>query len=154
AVAAGHRLIDAVGSGDEVGLVTFDGSAHVVAPLSANGEGVGNALSVVQTAEGTSLYDGVLAAVKLAGTDAAARRVVVVLSDGDDPTSQATLDDALAAAVGSGVEIDAVGLSSSPSFTPTALQQITAAASGHLVTTDSVTGLEPLVAALTADRLA
>jgi len=154
AVAAGHRLIDAVGSGDEVGLVTFDGSAHVVAPLSANGEGVGNALSVVQTAEGTSLYDGVLAAVKLAGTDAAARRVVVVLSDGDDTASQATLDDALAAAVGSGVEIDAVGLSSSPSFTPTALQQITAAASGHLVTTDSVTGLEPLVAALTADRLA
>jgi tight adherence protein B len=153
AVAAGRRLIDAVGSGDRVGLVTFDGDARVVAPLSPNGEGVGNALSVVQTAEGTSLYDGVLAAVKLAGSNPDARRVVVVLSDGDDTTSQATLDDALAAAAGSGVEIDAVGLTSSPSFTPTDLQQIAAASSGRLVTTDQVAGLEPLMAALTADRL-
>src|SRR5262249_47951182 len=109
-------------------------------------------LSVVQTAEGTSLYDGVLAAVKLAGNDPDARRVVVVLSDGDDTTSTATLDDALAAA-GSGVEIDAVGLASSHSFTPADLQQIASAAPGRLVPTSHVSDLEPLMAALTADRL-
>src|SRR5207342_179759 len=77
AISAGRHLLDAIGSEDRVGLVTFDGSARVIAPLSSNSEAVSNALSVVQTAKGTALYDGLLTAVDLTGHGHHAQRVVV-----------------------------------------------------------------------------
>ena len=97
AIAAGQRLLDAVGSTDKVGLVEFDGSARTVTPLTGNVQAVQAALSSLTTHPGTALYDGIGDAARLTGPADGSRRVVVVLSDGDDTTSATSLDDLTAA---------------------------------------------------------
>ena len=67
AVAAGQRLLDAVGSTDKVGLVEFDGSARTVTPLTGNVQAVQAALSTLTTHRGTALYDGIGDAARLTG---------------------------------------------------------------------------------------
>jgi tight adherence protein B len=91
AIAAGQRLLDSIGTDDQVGLVVFDSSARVVAPMTSNVAAVRSALSSLTTSSGTALYDGVATAAKLAGRDPAANRVVVVLSDGADTSSNLKL---------------------------------------------------------------
>jgi tight adherence protein B len=153
AVAAGQRLLDAAASGDEVGLVEFDASARTLAPLTTNVDGVRSALSTVTTQYGTSLYDGVARAAALTGRDDGSRRVVVVLSDGADTQSHETLPKLKKALTRSGVEVDAVGLTESGSYTAAALRQITAATGGSFVAATSVNALEPIVVKLTQARL-
>jgi tight adherence protein B len=154
AVAAGQRLLDAVGSNDKVGLVEFHGSAHTVTPLTGNAQAVQAALSMLTAHPGTALYDGIGDAARLTGPADGARRVVVVLSDGDDTESATSLADLTAALAGAGVEVDAVGLTSSGSYTATALRQIAAATHGAYVPAASVSALEPIAARLTQTRLA
>jgi len=153
AIAAGQRLLEAVGKGDEVGLVVFDDQAHVVAPRSANIDAVRNALGSISTAQGTALYDGVLQAARMTAGNPNAERVVVVLSDGADTSSRAQLADVLSTLARTPVEIEAVGLTSSGSFTDDALRRITAATGGRYVSTDSTAGLEPITAQLAQQRL-
>ncbi len=153
AVAAGQRVLDAVGAGDEVGLVTFASSATVLAPLTPNVDAVRNSLAQLQTASGTALYDGVARAVQEVGSDPGVKRVVIVLSDGADTSSAITLANLRSQLAAGGVEVDAVGLSASGSFSPIPLEQITAAAHGAFVQTSSVGGLEPIIAKLSQDRL-
>ncbi len=157
AIAAGQRLLEAVGKGDEVGLVVFDDQAHVVAPRSANIDAVRNALGSISTAQGTALYDGVLQAARMTAGNPNAERVVVVLSDGADTSSRAKLADVLSTLARTPVEIEAVGLTSSGSFTDDALRRITAATGGRYVSTDSTAGLRadhgPAGPAAALDRL-
>ncbi|MGN6380111.1 MAG: VWA domain-containing protein [Gaiellales bacterium] len=153
AVESGQRLLDAVGSRDEVGLVTFSGSPQVVSPLTHGVTGVREALNQLSPSSGTALYDGILAAVQVAGRDGSARRVVVVLSDGADTASRASLARTSRALARSGVELDAVGLLDSGSYTAAPLRELTAATSGTFVSTRTVSGLAPLFARLSRDRL-
>jgi tight adherence protein B len=154
AVAAGQRLLDAVGSRDKVGLVVFDGSARTVTPLTGDVQAVEAALPTLTTHPGTALYDGIGDAARLTGNADGSRRVVVVLSDGDDTASATSLGELTAALARSGVEVDTVGLTSSGSYTATALRQVAAATHGTYVPATAVSALEPIAARLTQTRLA
>jgi len=156
ATAAGRRLLDAVGSTGRVGLVTFSDTATVVRPLTADAGSVRAALGTLETHSGTALYDGIGLAVDtvLAAPDPDARRIVVVLSDGADTASSATLAGLTRRLHAAGVEVDAVGLESSPSFRPGPLRQLTAATGGELAPTRTLAGLEPIALQLSQARLA
>ena len=153
AVASGQRLLSGVGSRDQVALVTFSDHATVVAPLTHDVTAVRGALDAVAPSNGTALYDGVLAAANAAGSDPAARRVVIVLSDGADTVSHDQLDPVVRQLAASGVEVDTVGLIDSSAFTAGPLEQMARATGGRYVSTSSVSGLGPLVAQLSRDRL-
>ena len=112
------------------------------------------ALPTLTTHYGTALYDGIGDAARLTGPADGSRRVVVVLSDGDDTSSATSLDDLTAALAGDGVEVDAVGLTSSGSYTATALRRIAAATHGTYVPAAKVSALEPIAARLAQTRLA
>ena len=90
----------------------------------------------------------------LAGSDPGARRIVVVLSDGADTTSSSTLAALTQRLREAGVEVDAVGLESSPSFRAAPLRDITSAAGGELAPTRTPAGVEPIVLQLSQARLA
>ncbi|MGH3073972.1 MAG: VWA domain-containing protein [Gaiellales bacterium] len=156
ATAAGRRLLDAVGHTGRVGLVTFSDTAQVVRPLTADTDAVRTALAGLDTHSGTALYDGIGLAVDtaLAGSDPGARRIVVVLSDGADTSSTATLAALTHRLRGAGVEVDAVGLESSPSFQAGPLRQIASATGGELAPTRTLAGLEPIALQLSQARLA
>jgi len=153
AKAAGQHLLDAVGSGDQVGLVSFSNGVAVQSPLTSDVARVRTDLSDLTTSNGTALRDGVASALELEATDTTSKRVVVVLSDGADTTSHIRLPALLASLQASGVEVDTVGLSDSTAFTALPLQQIAKATGGHFVQTSSFHGLEPLLARLSQDRL-
>jgi tight adherence protein B len=154
AIAAGQRLLDAVGSNDQVGLVEFSDSAQVVAPLTSNVGGVRTALSSLTTRSGTALYDGVATAAKLAGSDPNAQRIVVVLSDGADTSSKLSLAKLTSSLAGSGVQVDAVGLTESGSYDGRALRAITRVTHGTFAPASAVSDLEPIVVRLTESQLA
>jgi tight adherence protein B len=153
AIAAGQQLLNAIGHRDQVGLVTFSATPTVVSRLTGAVPGVRTALSQLTPSNGTALYDGILAAVRVAGRDDAARRVIVVLSDGADTASHARLARVTRALRASGVELDTVGLADSGSFNPAPLQQLTDSTGGTFVSTGSPSGLAPLFARISADRL-
>ena len=154
AIAAGQRLLDAVGSDDKVGLVVFDDSARVLAPMTSNVTAVRTALSSLTTHSGTALYDGVSTAARLAGSDADAQRVVVVLSDGDDTSSAMTLAALRSQLAGSGVQVDAVGLTASGSYSAADLRSIAHGTHGAFAPAASVSDLEPIVVQLAQAQLA
>ena len=156
ATAAGRRLLDAVGHTGRVGLVTFSDTAKVVRPLTADTDAVRAALAGLETHSGTALYDGIGLAVDtaLAGSDPGARRIVVVLSDGADTSSASTLAALTHRLRGAGVEVDAVGLESSPSFQAAPLREIASATGGELAPTRTLAGLEPIALQLSQARLA
>ncbi|HET7429536.1 MAG TPA: type II secretion system F family protein [Gaiellales bacterium] len=154
AIAAGQRLLDAVGSNDEVGLVEFDDSARVLAPLTSNVQGVRTALSSLTTHSGTALYDGVAAAVRLTGPDPSARRVVVVLSDGADTGSKLSYQRLRSSLAGSGVQVDAVGLTQSGSYDASQLREIASVTHGTFAPATSVSDLEPIIVQLANSQLA
>jgi tight adherence protein B len=156
ATAAGQRLLDAVGHTGRVALVTFSDTARVVRPLTADTGTVRTALAGLETHSGTALYDGIGLAVDtaLAGSGPGTRRIVVVLSDGADTRSSATLTALTRRLRGADVEVDAVGLESSPSFQAAPLREITAATGGELAPTRTLAGLEPIALQLSQARLA
>jgi tight adherence protein B len=148
AQAAGERLLDSVGRSGKVGLVVFNHEATVLQPLTADADAVRAALETLPSGQGTALYDGVTAAVRAAGSDSSARRVVVVLSDGADTTSKASIAQARRLALASGVEIDAVGLTSSSSFVAAPLRHLASVTGGKLVQSGSAADLEPMAVQL------
>jgi tight adherence protein B len=156
ASAAGQRLLDAVGHSGRVGLVTFSDTAQVVRPLTADTGSVRAAFAGLGTHSGTALYDGITLAVDtvLADSDPNARRIVVVLSDGADTASSTTLAALSRHLRGAGVEVDAVGLESSPSFRAEPLRQIASVSGGELAPTRTLAGLEPIALQLSQARLA
>jgi len=115
---------------------------------------VRTALSSLTTHSGTALYDGIAAAARLTGSDPAARRVVVVLSDGADTSSSLTLARLRSQLAGSGVEVDAVGLTASGSYDAGDLRQVARATGGTFAPASSVSDLEPIVVRVAQAKLA
>ncbi len=118
AQAAASDFVAAIPDDVAVGLITFDSEARVVVEPTTEHAQVDAAIDQLTTAPKTLLYDGVtLAAEQLATYDVAS---ALVLSDGADRGSTATLDDAVAAVEDSRARFDVVsfGQSTEPGRCP------------------------------------
>ena len=87
-----------------IGLVSFSTDARVDVPISQDRSALTSAISLLDSDGNTSLYDGVILASTLF-EPTAQRKVLVVLSDGGDNDSVATLDAAVQAVSGLSVEM-------------------------------------------------
>jgi tight adherence protein B len=114
ATSAALGFVDSLPTSARVSLVTFGDEAVVRNPMGASREEVAESLGAL-TADGeTALYDSVVtASTQFVATDA--RHVLVVLSDGGDTVSKATLGEASDAAAAAAAEIRAVALQTSES---------------------------------------
>ncbi len=131
---AGQAYLAAVPADVRVALVTFAQRPSVVAAPNTDRASVGRAVSAM-TADGpTSLYDAVLSSLTLvAGAD---ERRLLILSDGEDSASTASLEAAVSAVAGSGVGVDAVVLGNEPAAV-NALKGLTSAGGGKVLTAGS-----------------
>jgi tight adherence protein B len=112
AMRAANVVLDHVHGGDRVGLMTFGGKARVLVPPTSDFGRVRAALaSPPELTFGTVLYDTITRATDLLPDTTAAHRTIVVLTDGEDVGSDATLAQAASAAREAGVELVAVGIS-------------------------------------------
>jgi Flp pilus assembly protein TadB/uncharacterized protein YegL len=92
-----------------IGLVTFSERPHVVQRPTTSRATIRSAIRSVRAGGNTSLYDGVGSAVQVMGNaPASAERRLLVLSDGDDTSSQRTATDAIAVAKNEKVPVDVV----------------------------------------------
>ena len=114
AASAALGFVDSLPESAQVSLVTFGDDAVARNAMGATRSEVADSLSTLVAAGETALYDAVVTAA-LQFTDADARHVLVVLSDGADTVSTASLDQAIAAAAEANAEVRAVALQTSES---------------------------------------
>lgn len=102
---------------DTARVAAFDGSLEPLVPLTADGGGVKKALSAVHDANLTALYDALVQSSRTftEKNSGMARRVIILLSDGEDNYSLHGLSDAIEAAQKADATIYAVNVGSSAS---------------------------------------
>jgi tight adherence protein B len=134
AVAAALKFVTSLPDEVKVGIVTFSDNAKLLhAPTLDHPKVLGSLGGLKATGE-TALYDAVkLAAKQFAGS---AQRNVVLLSDGADTSSRATLNEAVGSVQRAGASIFAVGLTSGE-FDAGALRELSSKGSGRYSPADT-----------------
>lgn len=147
---AARAFLETAPADIKIGLVTFAGEVTTVAEPTNDRDAVSAALDDVELSRATHLYDGIVDSISLAGTRGS--RSVLVLSDGKDRGSTATLEEASAAATDAGVVVDVVALDQA-SADRDLLQQVAEASGGAVIDADSPSQLQQVFEAQ-ADALA
>lgn len=114
-----------------VGVITFDSDVEVALAPTTDRSAAQTVLDGLALSKNTLLYDGLMAAVTSAGTSG--QRTMLVLSDGADTGSSATLADVTDAIADNGVRVHIVGLDL-PQKQLAALTAIATAGKGAVIT--------------------
>jgi tight adherence protein B len=119
----------------KIGVVAFSTKADVVSDLTTDRSQTRAAIAGLRATGDTALRDAVVLGSRLLGRERAQRNLVL-LSDGKDDGSQATFQQAVAAAEKAGVVVDTVGLTAPPGAEQDAkaLQDLARATGGRALT--------------------
>jgi Ca-activated chloride channel family protein len=103
---------------DQAMLVTFDSSVQVIEDFTDSPEALAEATRKIRAGGSSALYDAIYLAVtqRVAAQPPGARRVMVVISDGDDNASQKTREEALEVALRHNVVIYTISTNSQVNF--------------------------------------
>jgi tight adherence protein B len=111
AVAAAKAFADSRTGSEQIGLVAFNDQVHVAQPPTASaGELAASLEHPPGLAYGTHIFDAVMRSLTLLSDARVSTGAIVLLSDGADVGSLATLDDTITAARNQHVRIFTVGL--------------------------------------------
>ena len=105
------NFVGALGPQDEVLVIAFSGGVDVLGQFGLDARTVQREVKRIGVEDSTRLYDAAIdAAGAIAGPDRKEKRAILVLSDGEDTASRATLDDAVEAVKRSEVPVYAIGI--------------------------------------------
>jgi Ca-activated chloride channel homolog len=148
--ALSHFLFDLLASSDEYFLLTFNHEPHIVTEWTSERSVVDQALAGVRPSGGTAIYDAVLKALPVAERRSRPRAALLIISDGADTASDATLREVRSTLLRSDVFAYAIAIDS-PSrqpintrVSPEALGEITNPSGGR---TEVIHNNDELVAA-------
>jgi tight adherence protein B len=149
AAAAARSFVGKKCAGDAVSVVAFGDGAYALSRPSTSPIDANSALAnlAVDAKQGTALYDGIVLAAQQLGDENLASRVLVLLTDGHDAGSHATLDKAIAEVRRAGVSVYAVGIDGE-GFTPDALQRLAGETGGQYYTASSAAALTSVYASI------
>jgi Ca-activated chloride channel family protein len=101
---------------DKALIISFDSGVDLLQDFTDNSEKLADAVRKIRAGGGTSLYDAIYLAVtqKLAGQEG--RRIVILITDGDDNSSRVSLTETLEAAQKNDVTIYAISTNSTAYF--------------------------------------
>ena len=131
AVSAAQAFLRAKGSQDRVAVGTFATKPVMLtdfSPMAADAQAALRSLSVDKH-QGTTLYDCVVKAARSFSSEGYSGRVLIVVTDGNETRSTATLDNAVNAARESGVLVYVVAIESKQ-FRPAPLKRLAAETGG------------------------
>ena len=134
AVAAATTYLDTVPDDVYVGITTFDSEVTPTLPPTLDRDAARNVLGGLTLHKDTRLYDGVIAAAKMAGSDG--QRSLLVLSDGAD-TSDTNIAAVAKAIKDNELLVDVVALEQDDSKALAALQTMVDAGDGRVIESDS-----------------
>jgi VWFA-related protein len=106
-------LVDLLGSQDEVFLYRFASRPELVQPWTSDRRAAGAQLAGVRPSGGTAMYDAVADAIPLAQRGAKRKKALVVLSDGNDTSSQIRVPELTRLIQESEVLVYAIGIDAS-----------------------------------------
>jgi tight adherence protein B len=153
ALAAAKKFGSHRGANERIGLVAFNGSVKtVVAPTLSHGALTSALLHPPALAYGTRIYDALNRSLALLASQKVTTGAIILLSDGADVGSRATLARVVARAHGQNIRIFTVGLRSK-AFAPTTLGQIASQTGGAYAEAAAAAQLTTIYAAL-GQRLA
>jgi VWFA-related protein len=109
---AAANLVNGMSPADVSALIAFSDSVRLVQPLGADRAGTVSEINALSAAGNTSLYDAVAEGARVASASAIQRKLVVLLTDGEDfgNKSTNTREGALAAAASSGAIYYVIGV--------------------------------------------
>lgn len=130
-------------AGTEVAVVSAGAGGKVLHPMTTDHASVRRRLEDVSASGETAVHDAALTAITLLGEPAAnQQRFVVMLTDGADTASAATLDDALVAVAEADVTFHGVSLETSEGDTSSLTALVDVASGGLLVSASDTDALE------------
>lgn len=151
---AALNFVDAMPPGVRVSVVTFSNETSVANEFTTDMDEIAAAVVELSASGETALYDGLVVASQQFNPDLAARRSVVLLSDGGDTVSESTLEHALVGLLGTSVSFYAIELQT-PENDPVALSRLAAATGGSVVAAtdpDALGGIFEEIAAQLVNR--
>jgi len=153
AVGAAQTFVSQRGANERIGIVTFSSRAHVVQALTPSAGQLRQALAHPPAVSyGTHIYDAVDTSLGLLRRAKVSTGAIILLSDGRDVGSTASLSGAVARAYRQHVRVFTVGLRSQ-SYDPTTLRALADGTNGSYVEATSAQALAPIYATLSS-RLA
>ncbi|MFC5178988.1 type II secretion system F family protein [Nocardioides taihuensis] len=130
---AALTFLDTVPDDVYVGIVTFDSTVEDALEPTLDRDAARTVVQGLELGPETALYDGIVDATALAGEDG--QRSLLVLSDGADNNSKATLDDATKAVEDAEVLVDVVSLGQTGEDLA-ALEDVADAGQGQVIDAD------------------
>jgi Ca-activated chloride channel family protein len=109
AKAAARAFVEQMRPDDRAGLVSFNVEVEYVQPITGDREALFAAIDGLQPREDTALYDALVRAADILGS-VDGRKAVIVLTDGMDNSSQATVEQVLTGIGPAGLSISTIGL--------------------------------------------
>jgi Ca-activated chloride channel family protein len=112
-------LFDLLGPDDEIFLYRFDSRPDLVQPWTTDRMALSRALGAVQPRGGTAMYDAIADAVPMAQSGTRRKKALVVISDGNDTSSQTRVPELQQLIHESEVLVYAIGIDGSggPAYT-------------------------------------
>lgn len=149
AVAAASAFVAAKRPADRVAVVALGSAAVALTGFSSATIDADTALRGISVdgRQGTALYDAVVLAARELATEALPGRVIVLLTDGRDVSSRASLADAVSAARAAGAAVYSIAIEG-PQFSPKPLRALARRTGGTFRGTSSSAGLADLYAAI------
>jgi tight adherence protein B len=149
AVAAAQAFLRAKLPQDRVAVATFARNPVMLTPFSSSPADANSALRSlsVDKVQGTTLYDGVVKSARAFAREAYAGRVVIVVTDGNETRSTASLENAIRAAREAGVLLYVVAIESRQ-FNPAPLKRLARDTGGSYRGADSSRQLSAIYASI------
>ena len=149
ASAAARQFVGAKPQRDRVAVVAVGKKAVQLTSFSSNPAEADAALRTIEVDKvvGTALYDGILVSTQALAADVNPTRVLILLTDGQEVSSEASLEQAIRAARDAHVAVYAIGIES-PSFRPAPLQRLAEKTGGRYVGASGTKDLKAIYAAL------
>jgi tight adherence protein B len=149
AKAAATSFVAQAGPTDQLALVTFSDTVQVLTGFTSNKDDLNARIAAIEAVGETAFNDGVIQGIAMFDAISAQELLpnMIILSDGDDTVSTATLEDAVAAVNGSDVRVFGVALES-PDFSPESVQAVADAGGGLFLTTLDPAQLSALYGAI------
>jgi len=152
AVAAARSFVARKPESDRIALVGFGSKATTLTGFSTSTIDARAALRnlAVDRREGTALHDAILAAADALRAESLEARVIIVLTDGRDVSSEATLVAAIDAARSANASVYAVAIEG-PQFSPAPLKRLAQETGGRYTGASSSSELTRIYASLAAE---
>lgn len=107
------EYLDQMRSGDQAGIITFNTEVKVVQDITTDREVLADAIDSISANSDTALYDALVQAIATLNP-LSGRKAIILLTDGMDNQSVATIDEALAGIGFGGLSISTVGFGQIP----------------------------------------